>query len=536
MTDSLLTDVDGDGDFEGTGDGVQTREHNGANELTALDPDGPGGVSALPFSYDKAGQMRELARSSSLTHVLTHDAWGRLVRVERDDGQATEPLLEQEYNGLHWRTVKRADTSEPPDGELDQQRLLYYSASWQLIEERIDDYEEEPDGTDRVAQLFWGVRYVDDAVLRRTDTNNDGDFVDEGDRQDYLLTDAQFSVVAVADRVGRLQERVVYDAYGMARHVWPGDVNGDGGVDGDDLDEISDRLGESIGDTDYVPEADLNRDGQITTQDLLLALGWSGRAALAPGRVSDPDGPDNSAGYCGYVHNPEVGLYTVRFRHYDPELGRWVRRDPLGYVDGMGLYEYVASNPVYYVDPMGLDALDASINFFAGFSDSLTFGLHGRLRRLLGVDDVVDEESGWYFAGEVVEVGLEITITGGGAAMRHAAKHAARDAVRREAARMTRHIPRNGQQLHHWNPLFGHPGGRQAMFPTGGLPGWLHSSSWNRHLLTYEQHLLQHRYLILQERIAGVLFHPAATLLRFLLNLERAGVYSDWCQRGKGGP
>ncbi|MCW5777310.1 MAG: RHS repeat-associated core domain-containing protein, partial [Phycisphaeraceae bacterium] len=359
---SLLTDADGDGDYEGTGDGVQTREHNGANELTALDPDGPGGVSALPFSYDKAGQMRELARSSSLTHVLTHDAWGRLVRVERDDGQATEPLLEQEYNGLHWRTVKRADTSEPPDGELDQQRLLYYSASWQLIEERIDDYEEEPDGTDRVAQVFWGVRYIDDAVLRRTDTNNDGDFVDEGDRQDYLLTDAQFSVVAVVDRAGKLQERVVYDAYGMARHVWPGDVNGDGGVDGDDLDEISDRLGESIGDTDYVPEADLNRDGQITTQDLLLALGWSGRAALAPGRVSDPDGADNSAGYCGYVHNPEAGLYTVRFRHYDPWLGRWTRRDPLGYVDGMSRYEYVGSNPTGFVDPRGSDMVRVGVD------------------------------------------------------------------------------------------------------------------------------------------------------------------------------
>ncbi len=260
--------------------------------------------------------------------------------------------FEYEYNGLHWRTVKRL-----PGSSVTAERRLFYSASWQLIEERIDDYEEEPDGTDRVAQVFWGVRYIDDAVLRRTDTNNDGDFVDEGDRQDYLLTDAQFSVVAVADRVGRLQERVVYDAYGMARHVWPGDVNGDGGVDGDDLDEISDRLGESIGDTDYVPEADLNRDGQITTQDLLLALGWSGRAALAPGRVSDPDGPDNFAGFCGYIYNPEVGLYTVRFRHYDPWLGRWVRRDPLGYVDGMSLYEYVGSMPTFYLDPCGLWSL-----------------------------------------------------------------------------------------------------------------------------------------------------------------------------------
>lgn len=35
------------------------------------------------------------------------------------------------------------------------------------------------------------------------------------------------------------------------------------------------------------------------------------------------------------------------------DLGRWSRRDPLGYVDGMGLYEYVASRPHTHLDPIG---------------------------------------------------------------------------------------------------------------------------------------------------------------------------------------
>ena len=38
-----------------------------------------------------------------------------------------------------------------------------------------------------------------------------------------------------------------------------------------------------------------------------------------------------------------------------PELGRWARRDPLGYVDGMSLYEYVASKPTRASDPYGRD-------------------------------------------------------------------------------------------------------------------------------------------------------------------------------------
>jgi hypothetical protein len=44
----------------------------------------------------------------------------------------------------------------------------------------------------------------------------------------------------------------------------------------------------------------------------------------------------------------------VRYRTYSPTLGRWLERDPAGYVDGMGLYEYVRGGAVAAVDPSGL--------------------------------------------------------------------------------------------------------------------------------------------------------------------------------------
>jgi len=43
----------------------------------------------------------------------------------------------------------------------------------------------------------------------------------------------------------------------------------------------------------------------------------------------------------------------VRFRTYSPTLGRWLERDPAGYVDGMDLYEYVRGGPIDAVDPSG---------------------------------------------------------------------------------------------------------------------------------------------------------------------------------------
>ena len=42
------------------------------------------------------------------------------------------------------------------------------------------------------------------------------------------------------------------------------------------------------------------------------------------------------------------------FRYYDPEIGRYLTRDPAGYVDGLNVYLYVGNNPVNSFDPMGL--------------------------------------------------------------------------------------------------------------------------------------------------------------------------------------
>jgi len=49
-----------------------------------------------------------------------------------------------------------------------------------------------------------------------------------------------------------------------------------------------------------------------------------------------------------------------RNRYYDYYTGRWLQRDPLGYVDGMNSYEYVLCNPLKLVDPKGLSECDAS--------------------------------------------------------------------------------------------------------------------------------------------------------------------------------
>jgi RHS repeat-associated protein len=49
-----------------------------------------------------------------------------------------------------------------------------------------------------------------------------------------------------------------------------------------------------------------------------------------------------------------LGLDNHGFRYYDPALGRYLSRDPAGFVDGLNVYLYVRGNPINRIDPLGL--------------------------------------------------------------------------------------------------------------------------------------------------------------------------------------
>lgn len=58
--------------------------------------------------------------------------------------------------------------------------------------------------------------------------------------------------------------------------------------------------------------------------------------------------------FTGRRYNPDTGLYFYRFRYYDPVVGRFISKDPIGLLGGLNLYTYVTNNPVNFVDPYGL--------------------------------------------------------------------------------------------------------------------------------------------------------------------------------------
>lgn len=59
-------------------------------------------------------------------------------------------------------------------------------------------------------------------------------------------------------------------------------------------------------------------------------------------------------GYAGGLFDSDTGLTRFGARDYDPTVGRWTTKDPIGFNGGdTNLYAYVAGNPISYVDPSG---------------------------------------------------------------------------------------------------------------------------------------------------------------------------------------
>jgi RHS repeat-associated protein len=48
------------------------------------------------------------------------------------------------------------------------------------------------------------------------------------------------------------------------------------------------------------------------------------------------------------------GMYYYLYRFYDPNLQRWINRDPIGERGGANLYEFVRNSPLGWIDPAGL--------------------------------------------------------------------------------------------------------------------------------------------------------------------------------------
>ncbi|MBL9089961.1 MAG: hypothetical protein JNL96_01970, partial [Planctomycetaceae bacterium] len=250
----------------------QQRTSNRANEITSISR--RYGLDWIDPVYDKAGNMKTMPVPLGPTTSLTaaYDPWNRLTSASAGGSSYL-------YDALN-RRVRQIASSVT--------RHYYYSADWQVLEERLGN---SPNSAPAERQFVWGLRYLDDLVLRDRSPTNNGTLSERL----YALQDANWNVTAVINASGAVQERYRYTAYGEPEFLNAG----------------------------------------FTPVTLGGAYNWETL-------------------YAGYCWDAATGLYQVRYRYLHPLLGTWITRDPIGYRAGKNVAQYVNAKPVTYADTFGL--------------------------------------------------------------------------------------------------------------------------------------------------------------------------------------
>jgi len=67
---------------------------------------------------------------------------------------------------------------------------------------------------------------------------------------------------------------------------------------------------------------------------------------------------ENNFRFPGQCYDQESDLHYNYHRYYQPDIGRYLRADPIGIEGGINLFAYVQNNPANWVDPLGLEDCD----------------------------------------------------------------------------------------------------------------------------------------------------------------------------------
>ena len=170
-------------------------------------------------------------------------------------------------------------------------------------------------------------------------------------------------------------------------------------------------------------------------------------------------------------HPDETGLVYYRARYYDPAVGRFVSRDPIGLQGGINQYAYVGNNPVNLTDPLGLQAQSPLILAQSGnyFQTTLTDVAQSLAKVVPGGEGMRNATASYnagnygtavlWGVGALADVALTAGTGGESAAAKTAVeavapsilKNVTNDGIGYNSSRALRNAmsPASGEQIHH---------------------------------------------------------------------------------------
>lgn len=306
------------------------------------------------YVYDKAGNVVEQSTDDGIYHY-SYDAMGRLTKAEppetlQKDGALSLQMFSYDTLG------NRVGSAQEAGGWVydEDNQLLRYGVGDEAVEftytsnghvatqtragkKRTYTY----DASDRLVRVAEDgaelARYSYDPLGRRISKTVAGETT-------YFLY-AKEGLVAELNQEGEMTK-----AYG-----WQADTSystsplwqAQSGVQGTVIEDLSQAQFHNLV-SDYLgtPLLAVNAQGQVS---------WSAKTeAFGKTKLDEKNQITMNLRSPGQYYDVETDTHYNYFRNYDPVLGRYIQKDPIGLRGGINTYAYVGNSPLNAIDPLGL--------------------------------------------------------------------------------------------------------------------------------------------------------------------------------------
>ena len=337
---------------------------------TITETDDGGAVSVVSFTYD--------TRSRLLTETRTgEDAYDLTYTYDQGGNRLTKTAVNNEPP-LVTETVYHYDLEDPATYQTKNNRLMYYEVFEDSQPAERVDYAYEVGDDAAAGNVVTTVRKpTDDPLYYGTGFtyNKSGEL--------WIVTQKTWELAGEEVVNEQTTDITEFRGIGRARYmsrqrdvdtllpipesaVWHdyagSTIYGDYEVDaaGDPIETMAHMPGlaqtdQITGETAYC-HADQIGTTRLMTDDVpAISVQHVYTAFGEPIAAPDPLATRYGyAGALGYQTHERFSYLHVGHRYYDPSVGRFLQRDPLGILGSANLYAYPSNNPVMVVDPTGL--------------------------------------------------------------------------------------------------------------------------------------------------------------------------------------
>jgi RHS repeat-associated protein len=266
------------------------------------------------YLYDNDDRLDQVIENGASIHSWSYDANGNRTH---EDGVLVAQFDAQDrvvsYEDNEYRYTANGELTEKTDTAANETTQYDYDAFSNLRSVTL------PDTTH--------IEYIIDGQNRRVGKLRNGT-LEQG-----FLYQGQLNPIAELDHNNQVIARFVYgDKINVPSYLIKDGVN---------YRVISDHLGS----VRLVVNAQTGAVAQRMDYDA-----W--------GNVTNDTNPGfQPFGYAGGIYDRDTGLTRFGARDYDPEIGRWTTKDPIGFAGGLNHYAYASSDPINFIDPTGYRSL-----------------------------------------------------------------------------------------------------------------------------------------------------------------------------------